>query len=175
MQSGDYQVERIAEEVNALSSNHPGAQPFWTLEQDALISPTPPFEVTPLDGSSPFNPQFPDGMSGTDFPMPNLSLWNMEDQQLIIHIFGGRSNMSGVWVFEFSDDLRSVDNYYRLGGLEAYEGNSDITLISWWEYGESILVSYGDVPEPRSLINDFWSPPRVWLLMDQSWVELSYQ
>jgi len=176
MQSGDYQVERIkAEGGEDFSSNHPGAQPFWTLEQDALISPTPPFEVIPLDGSTPFTPQFTDGMSGTDFPMPNLSLWNMEHQQLIIHIFGGRSNMSGVWVFEFSDDLRTVENYYRLGGLQANEGNSDITLISWWEYGESILVSYGDVPEPRTLINDFWSPPRVWLLTDKTWVELSYQ
>jgi hypothetical protein len=175
MQSGDYQVERIlAEGIEDFSSNHPGAQPFWTLEQDALISPAPPFGVIPLDGSTPFIPQFPAGISGTNFPMPNLSLWNIEQRQLIIHAFGGMSGMGGVWVFELSDDLRTVENYYRLGD-PANEGNSDINLVSWWKYGESILVADGDIPEPKPLINEFWSPPKVWSLIDQTWTMLEYQ
>ncbi len=175
MQSGDYQVERIlAEGIEDFSSNHPGAQPFWTLEQDALISPAPPFGVIPLDGSTPFIPQFPAGISGTDFPMPNLSLWNIEQRQLIIHAFGGMSGMGGVWVFELSDDLRTVENYYRLGD-PANEGNSDINLVSWWKYGESFLVADGDIPEPKPLINEFWSPPKVWSLIDQTWTMLEYQ
>ena len=106
--------------------------------------------------------------------MPNLSLWNSEQRQLIVHAFGGRSGMGGVWVFELSADLRSIDNYYRLGD-PANEGNSDINLVSWWKYGESILVADGDVPEPKPLVNEFWSPPKVWSIIDQTWTMLEYQ
>jgi len=175
MQSGDYQVERIlAEGIEDFSSNHPGAQPFWTLEQDALISPTPPFGVVPLDGSQPFTPQFLDGFSSENFFMPSLSLWNIEQRQMIVHAFGGLSSMGGVWVFEFSPDFRTIENYYRLGD-PANEGNSDINLVGWWKYGESILVADGDIPEPKPLINEFWSPPKVWSLIDQTWTVLEYQ
>ena len=176
MKSGNYQVERIlAEGIEDFSSNHPSDQPFWTFEQDALISPAPPFGVIPLDGSAPFTPQFPDGMSGANFSMQkSLSLWNMEQRQLIIHAFGGLSNMGGVWVFEFSADMRTIKNYYRLGD-PANDGNSDIMLVSWWKYGESILVADGDIPEPKPLINEFWSPPKVWSLIDQTWTVLEYQ
>ena len=176
MQSGDYQVERIlAEGIEDFSSNHPGDQPFWNIEQDALISPAPPFGVIPLDGSAPFTPQFPDGMSGADFSMQkSLSLWNIEQRQLIIHAWIGLSNMGGVWVFELSADLRTIDNYYRLG-VPANEGNSDIMLVSWWKYGESILVADGDIPEPKPWINEFWAPPKVWSLIDQTWTVLEYQ
>jgi len=176
MQSGDYQVKRILTQgMDAFSSNYPGDQPFWTVEQDALISPAPPFGVIPLDGSASFTPQFPDGMSGADFSMQkSLSLWNMEHRQLIVHAWIGLSNMGGVWVFEFSDDLRIVENYYRLGD-PVNEGSSDIMLVSWWKYGESILVADGDAPEPKPHINEFWSPPKVWSLIDQTWTVLEYQ
>ena len=175
MQSGDYQVERIlAEGIEDFLNNYPGDQPFWTVEQDALLSPAPPFGVIPLDGSAPFIPQFRDGMSGADFSMQkSLSLWNMEQRQLIIHAFGGLRNMGGVWVFEFSADLRTIENYYRLGD-PANDGNSDIMLVSWWNYGESILVADGDIPEPKPLINEFWSPPKVWSLINQTWTTLEY-
>ena len=175
MQSGEYQVERISiEGVEKFLYNYPPAQPFWTLEQDALISPIPPFGVVPLDGSQPFTPQFLDGFDSDRFFMPSLSLWNMEQRQMIVHTFGGLNSMGGVWVFEFSPDFRTVDNYYRLGD-SANTGNSDINLISWWNYGESILVADGDIPEPKPHINDFWSPPKVWSLVDQTWTELEYQ
>jgi len=178
MQSGDYQVERVlVQGTEEFSRNFFGAKPFWTLEQDALISPDPPFWVVPLDGSPPFTPQFSDGVNGvslTDFMSPNLSLWNIDQRQLIIHEFGGRNNMGGVWVFEFSADLRTIENYYRLGG-PANNGNSDIMLVSWWKYGESILVADGDIPEPKPWINEFWAPPKVWSLIDQTWTVLEYQ
>ena len=174
MQSGDYKVERVpVQETEAFSNNYPGADPFWTFEQDALIF-SETFWVVPLDGSPPFTPQFPDGVSAADFPRPNLSFWNIEQWQLIVHAFGGRSGMGGVWVFEFSADLRTIENYYRLGD-PANDGNSDIMLVSWWKYGESILVADGDVPEPKPLINEFWSPPKVWSLIDQTWTVLEYQ
>ena len=64
--------------------------------------------------------------------------------------------------------------HYRLGD-PANEGNSDINLVSWWKYGESILVADGDVPEPKPLVNEFWSPPKVWSLIDQTWTVLEYQ
>ena len=175
MQSGDYQVERVlVQGTEEFSSNSPGAKPFWTLEQDVLISPDPPFWVVPLDGSPPFTPQFSDGVSGESFPPSNLSLWSMEHRQLITHAWGGLSGMGGVWVFEFSDDFRTIENYYRLGD-PSNEGNSDINLVSWWKYGESILVADGDVPEPKPLVNEFWSPPKVWSLIDQTWTVLEYQ
>jgi hypothetical protein len=175
IQSGEYQVERVSVQgTEGFSSNYPGAQPFWTFEQDALIFPAPPFWVVPLDGSPPFTPHFPDGVSAADFTMPNLSFWNIEQRQLIVHDFGGRSGMGGVWVFELSADLRTIENYYRLGD-PANEGNSDINLVSWWKYGESILVANGDVPEPKPLVNEFWSPPKVWSLIDQTWTVLEYQ
>lgn len=175
MQSGEYQVERVSfQGVDEYSSNSPGTQPFWTFEQDAIISPTPPFGVVPLDGSQPFTPQFLDGFNSDLFYMPSLSLWNVEQRQMIVHTFGGLSNMGGVWVFEFSPDFRTVENYYRLGD-PANDGNSDINLVGWWEYGESILVADGDIPEPKPLINEFWSPPKVWSLIDQAWTVLEYQ
>jgi len=171
MQSGEYKVERVpVQDMEQLESHYPGAQPFWTFEQDALIFPEP-FWVVPLDGSSPFTPQFPDGVSELE---STKSFWNREQRQLIVHTFGGRNNMGGVWVFEFSADLRTIENYYRLGD-PANDGNSDIMLISWWKYGESILVADGDIPEPKPLVNDFWSPPKVWSLTDQTWTELEYQ
>jgi hypothetical protein len=175
MQSGEYQVERVSVQgTEEFSERYPGAQPFWTFEQDALISPAPPFWVVPLDGSPPFTPQFLDGFNNDLFYVPSLSLWNSQQRQLIVHAFGGRSGMGGVWVFELSADLRTIENYYRLGDPDN-EGNSDINLISWWKYGESILVADGDVPEPKPLVNEFWSPPKVWSLMDQTWTELEYQ
>jgi hypothetical protein len=130
--------------------------------------------VIPLDGSPPFTPQFFDGASGESFPPSNLSLWNMEHRQLITHASGGRSGMGGVWVFEFSEDFRTIEDYYRLGD-PTNDGNSDINLVSWWQYGESILVADGDVPEPKPLINEFWSPPKVWSLVDLTWTDLAYQ
>ncbi len=175
MDRGKYQVERISNlGSEAFLNNFPGAQPFWAEAQNALIIPDTPFWVMPLDGSPPFVPQYPNGVSLTDFMPPNLSLWNIEQRQLIFHAFGGRSNMGGVWVFELSADLRSIDNYYRLGD-PANEGSSDIVLVSWWKYGESILVADGAVPEPKPLINEFWSPPKVWSLIDQTWTVLEYQ
>jgi hypothetical protein len=175
MQSGEYQIERVLSQgVEQYTDNFPGFQPFWTLEQDALISPTPPFGVVPLDGSQPFIPQFLDGFDSDLFFMPGLSLWNMEQRQMIVHAFGGLSNMGGVWVFQFSSDFRTVENYYRLGD-PANTGNSDINLISWWEYGESVLVADGDIPEPKPIINEFWFPPKVWSFVDQTWTELAYQ
>jgi hypothetical protein len=177
MDRGEYQVERISNlGSEAVYNNFPGAPPFWAEAQNALIIPDTPFWVVPLDGSPPFVPQFPNGngISLTDFMSPNLSLWNIEQRQLIIHDFGGRNGMGGVWVFELSADLRTIENYYRLGG-PANDGNSDIMLVSWWKYGESILVADGDIPEPKPWINEFWAPPKVWSLIDQTWTVLKYQ
>jgi len=175
MDRGEYQVERISDfGSEAFSNNSSAAQPFWAEAQNALIFPVTPFWVVPLDGSPPFMPQITNGVNVSDFEGPIFGLWNPVQRQLIVHSFGGRSGMGGVWVFELSTDLRTIDNYYRLG-VPANEGNSDINLVSWWKYGESILVADGDIPEPKPLVNEFWSPPKVWSLIDQTWTVLEYQ
>ena len=82
--------------------------------------------------------------------------------------------MGGIWTFELSADLRSIDNFYRFGD-PANGDNSDIYLVSSWINGESNLVADGDVPELKPLVNEFWSPPKVWSLINQTRKILAYQ
>lgn len=73
-----------------------------------------------------------------------------------------------MWIYQLSEDLRSIQEYYRIGEFPQGQ-NTDITLVSWWNPGESILVLDGENYAESEFLNELWRAPAVWSLADMSW------
>jgi hypothetical protein len=87
---------------------------------------------------------------------------------LVSNYDAGLSGQGGVWVYQFSEDLQSIEYYYRVG--DTPEGdNSDIVLVNWWIPGESILVLDGDNFGTSQYLNELWRAPAVWSLAERQW------
>ena len=103
-----------------------------------------------------------------NLPRPFGSLWSSKLNQLVGNADSGPAGFGGVWVYQLSEDLRRMENYYRIG--EFPQGNnSDIVLVEWWFPGESILVLDGDNFDTSQYLNELWRAPAVWSLMDKQW------
>jgi hypothetical protein len=166
---GEFQLERISDfGSQKLLSGHPVDQPIWALDQDALIYPDQPFWVVPLDGSPAFVPQTPGGEEPMNLPRPFGNLWSSQLNQLVGNVDSGLAGFGGVWVYQLSEDLGRIENYYQIG--DNREGdNSDIVLVDWWIPGESILVLDGDNHDTTQYLNELWRAPAVWSLVERQW------
>ena len=166
---GDHQVERVSDfGSQKLLSGHVDDKPVWALNQNALIYPDQPFWVVPLDGSPAFVPQTPGGEEGMNLPRTFGSLWSSHLNQFIGNVDSGPGGFGGVWVYQLSEDLRRMENYYRIGDFPQWN-NSDIVLVAWWLPEESILVLDGDNHDTSQYLNELWRAPAVWLLINKQW------
>ena len=165
----DTRVERVSDfGSQELLSGHPGDQPIWALNRDALIYPDQPFWVVPLDGSPAFVPATPRGEDPLEIPRPFRALWSDGLNQLVGNVDAGMSGKGGVWVYQLSEDLRSIEEHYRIGD-QPPGGNSDINLVNWWTPGESLLVLDGDNFDSSQYLNELWRAPAVWSLIERRW------
>ena len=166
---GEPLIERVSDFGSwELLSGHPTDQPIWAAEQNALIYPDQPFWIVPLDGSQAFVPATPQGEDPLNIPRLFGSLWSAELRQLVGNYDSGLSGQGGVWIYQLSEDLRSIQEYYRIGEFPQGQ-NTDITLVSWWNPGESILVLDGENYAESEFLNELWRAPAVWSLADLSW------
>jgi hypothetical protein len=166
---GEHQVDRVSEfGSQKLLSGHPVDAPIWALNQNALIYPDQPFWVVPLDGSPAYMPATPQGEDPLNIPRPFGPIWSSPLNQLVSNYDAGLSGQGGVWIYQFSEDLQSIEYYYRVG--DTPEGdNSDIVLVNWWIPGESILVLDGDNFDTSQYLNELWRAPAVWSLAERHW------
>jgi hypothetical protein len=166
---GEPRIDRVSDfGLQELLSGHAADQPIWASEQNALIYPDQPFWIVPLDGSPAFIPSMPQGEDPLEMPRPNNGLWSAELGQLAGNYDAGLSGRGGVWVYQLSDDLSSIESYYRVGDMAAYS-NSDIILVSWWIPGKSLLVLDGDNFGESEFLNQLWRAPAVWSLVESQW------
>jgi hypothetical protein len=169
------EVSRVSDfSAQEFGHSHLGDQPLWALEQNALIYPDSPFWVVPLDGSPAFIPPLPGGEDPMNVPRPFGSLWSPQLNQLVGTVDMGPAGFGGVWVYQFSDDLSQIENFYRLSHIPGGD-NSDITLVDWWQTGESILVLDGDNPDTTQHLSEFWRAPAVWSLIENRWLDVFSQ
>jgi len=167
--AGEPQIERVSDfGSQKLLSGHVDDKPIWALDQNALIYPGQPFWVVPLDGSPAFVPQTPEGEEPMNLPRPFGSLWSSHLNQIIGNVDTGPAGFGGVWVYQLSEDLRRMENYYRIGDIPE-RNNSDIVLVAWWTPGESLLVLDGDNFELSEFLNELWRAPAVWSLDERQW------
>jgi len=156
--------------TEALMSGDYNDQPIWAVEQNALIYPDQPFWVIPLDGSPAFIPATLDGEDPLELPRPLGGLWSADLNQLVGYYDAGMSGQGGVWAYQLSDDLGSIESYKRIGDAPV-DGNSFITLVDWWVPGESILVLDGDNPDTSLYLSELWRGPAIWSLIQKDWLD----
>jgi hypothetical protein len=141
-----------------LSGNFDDA-PLWAVEDGVLLFPDQPFWVIPPDGSPPFVPQAADGEEPMNLPRLNQHLWVPEFKLLIGNVEAMTDDFSGVWVYELSDDLRTIADRYRIEDVSDF--SRAYRLIGWWEPGESLLM----LTAPNEF--SWWGIPVVWSLAKQ--------
>ena len=168
IETPDIERVRFADESYYKMGTDEDDKPIWALDQNALIYPDQPFWVVPLDGSPAFVPQTPGGEEPMNLPRPFGSLWSSHLNQLIGNVDTGPAGFGGVWVYQLSEDLTSIEEYYRIGETPVRD-NSDVVLVSWWTPAESILVLNGDDVDPSQYLNQLWRAPFVWSLVDRQW------
>jgi hypothetical protein len=163
----DGTTTKLADQPPSTGGWH-GDQPIWAEGQDALLltyaSPESVFAVVPLDGSGVYVVEKSDSIPVEYLPNPMLSLWS-EPYNSIIGQTEGMMDPFGVWVYQFSQDMRTVEGAYRI----KIDGRDlDLQLIGWWQPGESVLLR-----ETTNLseLNRF-GRGIVWSLGDQTWHEI---
>src|SRR3990172_1305909 len=132
-------VTEISDQL-ALSGGWIGDRPVWAERQGALLFPgyTPEsiFWVVPLDGSGAFQPAMSPSIGEEYSPSPMHALWSAEHRTLIGQV-EGMEDPFGVWAYTFSQDLRTIEQAYRVNWGDY---RHDLILVDWWEPGESVLV-----------------------------------
>jgi hypothetical protein len=167
--SPDREITRVSDfGSESLMSGDYNDKPIWAVDNNSLIYPDQPFWVVPLDGSAAFIPATPDGQDPLELPRLLGSFFAPDLSQLVGYYEIGMSGQGGVWVYQLSDDLLKIEEYYRIGNVPQ-EDNSDMVLVDWWVPGESILVLDGDNFEPSEFLNELWRAPAVWLLDERQW------
>ena len=160
-------VTEISDQL-ALSGGWIGDRPVWAERQGALLFPgyTPEsiFWVVPLDGSGAFQPAMSPSIGEEYSPSPMHALWSAEHRTLIGQV-EGMEDPFGVWAYTFSQDLRTIEQAYRVNWGDY---RHDLILVDWWEPGESVLLR--DVTNISDL-NPF-GVAAVWSLGDRSAAEL---
>lgn len=163
----DRSVTKISEQPPSVGGWQ-GDQPIWAEGQDALLltyaSPESVFAVTPLDGSGAYLVEKSDSISIEYLPNPTLSLWS-EPYNSVVGQTEGMGPM-GVWVYQFSEDMRTIEDAYR---IEIDGRVLDLQLIGWWVYGESVLLR--DLTN-LSELNQF-GRAIVWSLRSEDWEQVA--
>jgi hypothetical protein len=169
--SGDeWDVSQVSEfGIQETSGNNFSDAPLWATEQNALIYPDQPFWVVPLDGSPAFIPQTPNGEAPLELPRPFGNLWAEDLHQLIGNYDVGLSGNGGVWIYQLSEHLTHIEEYYRIGDIPPGD-NSFTTLVDWWTPEESILVFDEDNPDTSLYLSEMWKAPVVWSLVENRWL-----
>jgi hypothetical protein len=149
-----------------------GDRPIWADGQDVLLfseaSPESIFWVIPLDGSGAYQitEEATQNLEEDYLPRPQYSLWS-ENNLSVIGQTEGMYDPFGVWVYRFSEDMRTVVNAYRINWGDVHH---DLQLIGWWDPGESVLL--------RDMTNTSASNPfgvaMVWSLSDRHAFELGF-
>lgn len=160
----DRSVTKLSEQPPSTGGWH-GDQPIWAEGQDALLltyaSPESVFAVVPLDGSGAFLVDKAESIPVDYLPNPMFSLWS-EEHNSVIGQTEGMFDPFGVWVYQFSQDMRTVQDAYRI----TVDGRElDLQLIGWWEEAESVLLR--DITN-LSELNQF-GRAIAWSLEDRSW------
>jgi hypothetical protein len=132
-------VTKISDQL-ALSGGWIGDRPVWAEQQGALLfagyTPESIFWVVPLDGSGAFQPALSASI-GEELPLvPMHAIWSSEHRSLVGQI-EGMADPLGVWIYSFSDDLRTIEQAYRVNWGEY---RHDLMLVDWWEPGQSVLM-----------------------------------
>jgi len=167
----DGSVTRISDTFRS-SGGWVGDRPIWAEGQDVLLfseaSPESVFWVIPLDGSGAYQitEEATQYLEEDYLPRPMYSLWS-ENTRSLIGQTEGMLDPFGVWVYSFSEDMRTVVSAYRINWGDV---NHDLQLIGWWDPGESVLL--------RDITNTSASNPfgvaMVWSLSDTHAFELGF-
>jgi hypothetical protein len=121
--------------------------------------------VVPLDGSGAFQPALSASI-GEELPLvPMHAIWSSEHRSLVGQT-EGMADPLGVWIYSFSDDLRTIEQAYRANWDEF---RHDLILVDWWEAGQSVLLR--DVTNTSDL-NPF-GVAAVWDIGERSAFELA--
>ncbi|GMR10307.1 MAG: hypothetical protein BMS9Abin28_1128 [Anaerolineae bacterium] len=155
----DKSVTKISE-VLSLSGGWIGDRPIWAQGQDVLLfseaSNESIFWVIPLDGSGAFQIEEEETRQNVGeqyLPRPMHSLWSAEHRSVIGQT-EGMLDASGVWVYTFSEDMRTIEEAYRINWGEY---RHDLVLVDWWEPGESgevVRIEFWPMT-PVEVLDDF--------------------
>lgn len=144
-------------------------RPIWAWGQEALIVLDTPFWVVPMNGSEAYVPTMPDGQDPILMPRLVNPLWVPELRQLVGYVETGMSQQGGVWVYQFSEDMTSITEVYRIEA-QPTEGNSDLSLLDWWEPGISLLLLDHNMALENEFLSDWWGKPVIWSLADRTFL-----
>ncbi len=165
----DGEVRQLTD-IPKLYSGWFGDKPLWAEDQGSLLftgaSAKSVFWSIKTDGSETFETSVADTIQEDYLPLPQYSLWS-SDHRAVISQTEGMMDPFGVWVYSFSDDMRTIRDAYRINWGD-YTHN--IVLLGWWEPGESVLLR--DISN-TSALNPF-GVAMVWSLSDQYAFELSF-
>jgi hypothetical protein len=163
----DRSVEKISDQPPSTGGWH-GDQPIWAEGHDTLLltfaSPESVFAVAPLDGSGAFTVTKSDSIAIEYLPNPLQTVWSQKHNSVVGQT-EGMFDPYGVWVYRFSDNMRVVEDAYRIT-IDGQE--PQLILIGWWEPGESVLLR--DISN-TSAENPF-GRALVYSLSDRSWFPL---
>ena len=163
----DRSVTKIADQPPSLGGWH-GGQPVWAEGRQTLLIPysypESVFAAVPLDGSGVQEVNLSASITEEYLPQPLLSLWSQEYNSVIGQT-EGMMDPFGVWVYQFSEDMRTIEDAYRI----QIDGRAlDLILVGWWETGESVLLR--DISN-MSELNQF-GRGIVWSLGERTWREV---
>lgn len=163
----DRSVVKISDQPPSSGGWH-GDQPIWAEGQDALLltfaSPESVFAVAPLDGSGAFTVTKSDAIPIDYLPNPLQTVWSQEHNSVVGYT-EGMLDPNGVWVYTFSDDMRVVEDAYRI----TIDGQElGLVLIGWWEPGQSVLLR--DISQTSA--QNIFGRALVYSLADRTWFEV---
>jgi hypothetical protein len=169
---GTFEVQQVSTfgAENQLSG-HLNDRPIWALGQDVLIILDTPFWVVPMDGSPAYVPSMPGGEDPLTVPQPINPLWVPELRQLVGFVETGMGQTGGVFVYQFSEDMRSITEIVRIE-TQSVNDNSDLTLIDWWEPGQSLLLLDHNMALENEFLSDYWGMPVIWSLTELKFIPL---
>jgi hypothetical protein len=160
-------VVKISDQPPSTGGWH-GDRPIWAEGQEALLltfaSPESIFAVVPLDGSGAYTVVKSDAIEMDYLPNPLQTVWSQQHNSVVGQT-EGQFDPYGVWVYRFSDDMRVIEDAYRLV-IDGQEPG--LILIGWWDPGESVLLR--DISN-TSAENPF-GRALVYTLSDRSWFEI---
>lgn len=163
----DRSVTKIADQPPSIGGWH-GGQPIWAEGRETLLIPysypDSVFTAVPLDGSGLQKVNLSSSITEEYLPQPLLSLWSQEYKSVIGQT-EGMMDPFGVWVYRFSDDMRTIDDAYRIQ-IDGRE--PELILVGWWNPNESVLLR--DITN-LSELNPF-GRAIVWSLEDRTWREV---
>jgi hypothetical protein len=138
------QERNITEGLSIDSQNHLD-WPVWAQEDSAIIYQDNPIRIAPLNGSAPFEPQFPDG-GILEAKNAHTILWSPEKRLLVFEEHGMQvssghpcdspdNNFGRIWVVELSQDLHTIEDAF-------YIPDMGLDLNNWVKPGESVRISW---------------------------------